>query len=76
MEGLIDVPVCYPRVSGVSSDVLTGSYFAQSQVSTSPLCALMVCCAAVGAEMSHILRVLSPTKQSCKGGYRNNMNHL
>lgn len=50
----------------LSSDILTGSYFAQSQVSTSPLCALMVCCAAGGAETSHILRVLSPTKnESC-----------
>lgn len=68
MEGLIDVPVCYSRVSGVSSDILTGSYFAQSQVNTSPLCALMVCCAAGGAEMSHILRVLSPTKKVIKVG--------
>lgn len=45
------LPVC---------SLLTGSYFAQSQVSTSPSWALMVCWACGGVEMSQILIVWSP----------------
>lgn len=44
-----------------SIQTLTTSYLAQSQVRTSPSWACMVCWACGGADMSHILRVLSPT---------------